>query len=95
MRFLLPRGSGLPGSSSPDKTVFATDQETVEKKEEHMPQFRERKGDEHSFSRKDMEGHYRGIIEPLVVSQIPGQEWGDGNEQNEIIVGRCDDSDPG
>jgi len=95
LRFPLLRDSGLPGSGPPGKTVFTTDQKTVKKEEEHMPQFRKRKGDEHGLSRKDMEGHHRGVIKPLVASQIPGQKWGDGNEQNEIVIGCRDDSDPG
>jgi len=95
LRFPLLRDSQLPGSGAPGKTVFTPNQKTVKKEEEHMPQFRKRKGDEHGLSRKDMEGHHRGVIKPLVVSQIPGQKWGDGNEQNEIVIGCRDDSDPG
>ena len=85
----------LPGSLSPCETVFIPDEETIEEEKEHVPEFRKGDGNEHDFSRQNVDRHHRIIMKPLVVSEIPGQERGQSNEQNRIIIQGCDRSNPG
>ena len=85
----------LPGSGPLCETVLIPDEETIEEEKEHMPEFRKWDGHEHDFSRQNVERHHRIIIKPLVVGEIPCQERSRSDEQNHIVIGGCDDTDPG
>jgi hypothetical protein len=52
---ILPFLFQLPGTTSSDETVFTPNEETVQEEKEHVSQFSKRDGDEHHFSREDME----------------------------------------
>jgi hypothetical protein len=85
----------LPGSGPLCETVFIPDEKTIKEEKEHVPEFRKRDGNEHDFSRQNVDRHHRIIVKPLVVSEISRQERGESNEQNRIIIQRGDDPDPG
>lgn len=59
-----------------------------------MPEFRERDGDEHDFSRQNVERHYRIIIKPLMICKVACQERGGCNQHDEIVIDGRDGPDP-
>jgi hypothetical protein len=85
----------LPSPGSLCETIFTSDEETIEEEKEHVPEFRKGNGNQHDFSRQNVERHHRIIIKPLVIGEIPCQEGGRSDKQNHIVIGGCDRSDPG